>query len=115
LGVNPRLVWQVREALDHAWERWDVPPAWRAEARRYCQEVKIVVSGGFRPEKLARFEKLGVPVDFYGVGSWFYDNHGPTNTDFTADVVRVRVGEEWLDMAKVGRQACENPALQRIW
>ena len=115
LGVNPRLVWQVREALDHAWEGWHLPAAWREEARRYCADVKIVVSGGFRPEKIALFERLGVPVDFYGVGSWFYDNHGPTNTDFTADVVRVQVGGEWLDMAKVGRRACENPALQRVW
>ncbi len=115
LGVNPRLVWQVREALDHAWENWNLPAEWRDEARRYCQEVKIVVSGGFKPEKIALFERLGVPVDFYGVGSWFYDNHGATNTDFTADVVRVRIGDEWVPMAKVGRKACENPALKRIW
>ncbi len=115
LGVNPRLVWQVRDALDHAWEHWDLPAAWRSEARRYCQQTKIVVSGGFKPEKIALFERLGVPVDFYGVGSWFYDNHGPTNTDFTADVVRVHVHGRWLDMAKAGRRACENPRLQRIW
>ncbi len=115
LGVNPRLVWQVREALDHAWEQWALPPEWRAEARRYCQEVKIVVSGGFKPEKIRRFEQLQVPVDFYGVGSWFYDNHGPTNTDFTADVVRIRLGEQWYDLAKVGRRACDNPRLRRVW
>lgn len=115
LGVNPRLVFAVREALDHAWEGWDLPPRWREEARRYCQEVKIVVSGGFNPEKIARFEKLGAPVDFYGVGSWFYDNHGPTVTDFTADVVRVKAGERWVDMAKVGRRACDNPRLERVW
>ncbi len=115
LGVNPRLVWAVRRALDQAWQGWDLPAAWQAEAQRYCQEIKIVVSGGFKPEKIARFERLGVPVDFYGVGSWFYDNHGPTVTDFTADVVRVRVGGEWLDMAKVGRRACDNPQLQRVW
>ncbi len=115
LGVNPRLVWQVREALDHAWEGWNLPAAWREEARRYCQSVKIVVSGGFRPEKIARFERLGVPVDFYGVGSWFYDNHGPTNTDFTADVVRVKIGGAWREMAKTGRRSCNNPMLQRVW
>ncbi len=115
LGVNPRLVWQVRDALDHAWEHWQLPPAWREEARHYCQEVKIVVSGGFRPEKIALFERLGVPVDFYGVGSWFYDNHGPTNTDFTADVVRIKIGETWHNMAKIGRRACDNPRLERVW
>ncbi|NPA92268.1 MAG: nicotinate phosphoribosyltransferase [Chloroflexi bacterium] len=115
LGVNPRLVWQVREALDRAWEQWHLPPEWREEARRYCQDVKIVVSGGFKPEKIERFERLRVPVDFYGVGSWFYDNHGPTNTDFTADVVRVRLGDTWYDMAKIGRRACDNPNLRRVW
>ena len=115
LGVNPRLVWQVREALDSAWERWHLPPAWREEARNYCRNIKIVVSGGFRTEKIGLFERLGVPVDFYGVGSWFYDNHGPTNTDFTADVVKVKVGDVWQPMAKVGRQACDNPRLKRVW
>lgn len=115
LGVNPRLVWAVREALDHAWEVWNLPEAWREEARAYCRGVRIVVSGGFTPEKIARFEKLGVPADYYGVGSWFYDNHGPTVTDFTADVVRVKVSGEWVNMAKVGRRACDNPQLERVW
>ncbi len=115
LGVNPRLVWAVREALDHAWERWDIPSTWRETARQYCQAVRIVVSGGFNPEKIARFERLGVPVDFYGVGSWFYDNHGATITDYTADVVRVNIHGQWVDMAKVGRQACENAGLKRVW
>ena len=107
-------MWAVREALDRGWQQWDIPAEWRAEARRYAQAVKIVVSGGFKPEKIARFEKLGVPVDFYGVGSWFFDNHGPTVTDFTADVVRVKVGDAWVDMAKVGRRACDNPDLTRV-
>jgi nicotinate phosphoribosyltransferase len=44
-----------------------------------------------------------------------FDNHGPTVTDFTADVVRVKLKGEWVDLAKVGRQACDNPALERIW
>jgi len=30
-------------------------------------------------------------------------------------VVRVKVGGEWIDMAKVGRRACENPELERVW
>ena len=52
-GVNERLVQKVRDALD-------------AEG---FGDVRIVVSGGFTVEKIARFEERGVPVDAYGVGS----------------------------------------------
>lgn len=114
LGVTPRLVFTVRRALDAAWERWDVPPTWRERAREYCRSVKIVASGGFNAEKIRRFEKLNVPVDFYGVGSSLFDNHGPTVTDFTADVVRVKVHGQWVPMAKVGRAPADNPDLERV-
>ncbi len=115
LGVVPRLVVAMREALDRAWESWDIPRAWRDEAARYCRNVRIVVSGGFTKEKIALFEKLGAPVDYYGVGSWFFQNAGGTLTDYTADVVRVQVRGEWVPMAKVGRRPCDNPDLQRVW
>lgn len=115
LGVNPRLVFQVRQAMDAAWQGWEIPFEWREKARQYCQSVKIVVSGGFTPEKIRRFEKLGVPVDIYAVGSALFDNHGPTVTDFTADVVRVKAHDDWVDLAKVGRRACDNPDLERVW
>lgn len=115
MGVTPRLVFIVRQALDHAWESWDVPENWQERAQAFCRAVKIVVSGGFQPEKIDRFEKLGVPVDIYAVGSSLFDNHGATVMDFTADVVRVCIRGEWVDMAKVGRHACENPQLQRVW
>jgi nicotinate phosphoribosyltransferase len=115
LGVNPRLVFSVRQALDSAWERWDVPRAWQERAREYCRAIKIVVSGGFGPEKIKRFEKLAVPVDIYAVGSSLFDNHGDTVTDFTADVVRVKVNGQWRDMAKVGRAPAENKELERVW
>jgi nicotinate phosphoribosyltransferase len=115
LGVTPRLVIIVRQALDNAWERWDLAPAWQERARSYCRNVKIVVSGGFRPDKIHLFEKLDVPVDMYGVGSSLFDNHGPTVTDFTADVVRVKVHGKWIDMAKVGRSPGDNPELERVW
>jgi nicotinate phosphoribosyltransferase len=115
LGVNPRLVFNVRNGLDHAWESWNIPADWREEARKFCQSVKLMVSGGFGPEKIARFEKLKVPVDTYAVGSSLFDNHGSTVTDFTADVVRVKVHGEWIHMAKVGRGPCENPDLERVW
>lgn len=115
LGVNPRLVFLVRQGLDTIWESWDLPAAWREKARRFCQAVKIVVSGGFNPEKIQRFEKLNVPVDIYAVGSSLFDNHGSTVTDYTADVVRVKVDGHWVDMSKVGRKACDNPDLERVW
>jgi nicotinate phosphoribosyltransferase len=56
-----------------------------------------------------------VPADIYAVGSALFDKHGPTVTDFTADVVRVNVHGEWIDLAKVGRKALDNPALERVW
>ncbi|MBI5296971.1 MAG: nicotinate phosphoribosyltransferase [Chloroflexi bacterium] len=115
LGVTPRLVFNVRQALDSAWERWDLPSSWRETARDYCRSVKIVVSGGFNPEKIRKFEKLGVPADIYAVGSYLFNNSGPTVTDFTADVVRIKLHGEWRDMAKIGRRPCENPNLERVW
>ncbi len=115
LGVNPRLVFLVRQALDAAWQGWDIPAGWEERARAFCRSVKIVVSGGFRPEKIRKFEKLAVPVDIYAVGSSLFSNDGPTVTDYTADVVRVKVNGQWVDMAKVGRQPLENPQLERVW
>jgi nicotinate phosphoribosyltransferase len=115
LGVNPRLVFLVRQALDAAWQSWDISTDWHSRAQQYCQAVKIVVSGGFNSEKIRRFERLGVPVDIYAVGSSLFDSHGPTVTDFTADVVRVKVRGEWIDMAKIGRRSCDNPDLERVW
>ena len=115
LGVTPRLVFNVRQALDSAWERWSLPKSWQEAAKEYCRKVKIVVSGGFQPEKIRKFEKLGVPVDIYAVGSYLFNNNGATVTDFTADVVRVKLRGEWVDMAKVGRRPRENPNLERVW
>jgi nicotinate phosphoribosyltransferase len=115
LGVNPRLVFNVRQGLDSASEHWNLPPAWKEAARDYCRNVKIVVSGGFNPDKIRRFERLGVPVDIYAVGSWLFNNNGGTVTDFTGDVVRVKVHGEWINMAKVGRKPLDNPDLERVW
>ncbi len=114
LGVNPRLVSTVRSALDRAWESWEVPPGWEDEAKAFCREVRIVVSGGFDPEKIRLFERLQVPVDIYGVGSSLMSSDKETNTDFTADVVRVKLDGVWVDMAKVGRRACDNPDLEPV-
>ena len=107
---------QLRQAIDEAWMRWQLPPQWVARARQWCADIKIVVTGGFNPKKIRRFEELGVPVDIYGVGSALFSNSDEegTNNDFTADIVRVRLGDTWHDLVKVGRRACDNPDLQKI-
>ncbi|MEN8098679.1 MAG: nicotinate phosphoribosyltransferase [Chloroflexota bacterium] len=116
LGVVPRLVFAVRESMDSAWKNWDLPAEWQDRAREYCEATKIVVTGGFDPVKIRRFELLGVPVDIYGVGSSLMSNdkNAATNTDFTADVVRVKISGNWVDMAKVGRSRGENPELEQV-
>jgi nicotinate phosphoribosyltransferase len=78
-GVNARLVRKVRNALDAAG----------------FEAVRIVASGGFTVEKIRAFERDGVPVDVYGVGSSLLRG----SNDFTADIVRV----EGRPLAKVGR------------
>lgn len=114
LGVTPRLVFNVRQALDAAWQNWELRPDQINLAQQYCRAVKIVVTGGFNPEKIIRFEKLSVPVDIYGVGSSLLINDKETNNDFTADVVRVKIDGRWLDMAKVGRGPSDNPELEPV-
>jgi nicotinate phosphoribosyltransferase len=89
-GVNERLVWKVREALDaNGFER-----------------VKIVASGGFDAEKIRSFEERGVPVDSYGVGSALIRGEN----DFTADLVLT----DGLPSAKVGRAFRPNPRLELV-
>jgi nicotinate phosphoribosyltransferase len=89
-GVNDRLVWKVRTALDeHGFER-----------------VRIVASGGFDAERIAAFEDEGVPVDSYGVGSALIQGEN----DFTADVVLT----DGLPSAKVGRSFKPNPRLELV-
>lgn len=85
-GVNAPLVWLMREALDsHGGEN-----------------VKIVVSGGFNPDKIANFEAGGVPVDAYAVGSSLLQGC----FDYTADVVE--------PVAKAGRYLRESDRLSVV-
>lgn len=79
-GVCPELVGEVRAALDGAGH----------------ERVRIMVSGGFGPDKIRRFGRLGVPVDAYGVGSSLLRG----DNDFTADIVRV----DGVPCAKTGRR-----------
>jgi nicotinate phosphoribosyltransferase len=90
VGVNPRLVENVRVALDEAG----------------YPDVRIVASGGFTAERIREFEAAGVPVDAYGVGSSLIRG----DNDFTADVVCV----DGRPCAKVGRRYSPNPRLERV-
>jgi nicotinate phosphoribosyltransferase len=89
-GVNEVLVRRVREALDGAGH----------------ERVKIVVSGGFDAERIRSFERQGVPVDSYGVGSSLIRG----SNDYTADVVLV----DGRPCAKVGRAYRPNDRLERV-
>jgi nicotinate phosphoribosyltransferase len=115
-GVNPRLVFALREAIDAAHVSWDLPEEDRALAAAYCRDVRIAVTGGFTPAKIRQFEDLGVPADIYGVGSWLLSSCDAcgTSTDYTADVVRVKIEGRWFDLAKTGRSACDNLMLERV-
>ncbi|ETX02974.1 MAG: nicotinate phosphoribosyltransferase [Candidatus Entotheonella factor] len=110
-GVNPRLVYNLRQALDGLADRLELPSDWQDRARQYFRQIQIVATGGFNPQRIAQFEAMGVPVNIYGVGSYLFEGE---NNDFTADVVRVKIEGQWYDMAKVGRQARHNPHMQRV-
>ena len=115
-GVNPRLVFAMRQAIDHEWESWKLAGEERRLAAEYCRDVKIAVTGGFTPARIRQFEDLGVPADIYGVGSWLLSSCDAcgTNNDFTADVVRVRIHGKWYELAKTGRKACDNLMLEKV-
>ncbi len=114
LGVNPRLVFIVRNSVDSAWKNWDLPDNWIERARNWCSNIKIVVSGGFNSVKILNFEKLDVPVDIYAVGSSLFANDGHRVTDFTADISQVKIDGDWQPMSKVGRNRGENSDLKPV-
>ena len=114
MGVNPRLVFIVRNAIDSAWHNWRLPRKWKDRAREWCNSVKIVVSGGFSTSKILRFEKLDVPVDIFAVGSSLFANDGPRVTDFTSDITQVKINGEWQKMSKIGRNRGQNPELEPV-
>jgi nicotinate phosphoribosyltransferase len=89
-GVNERLVWKVRDALD---------------ASGY-ERLRIVASGGFTAEKIRAFEERSVPVDAYGIGSSLIRG----SNDFTGDIVIT----DGKPSAKVGRHYRENQRLEPV-
>ena len=115
-GVNARLVFKLRKEIDRAYKDWVLKENRVEEAKKFCEDVKIIATGGFKPKKIREFEESQVPVDIYGVGSWLLSNSSVegTKNDFTADVVKVKKNGEWIDMAKVGRQACDNECLDVV-
>jgi len=113
-GVSPQLVRLTRQALDQAWEGWGVSQQWVDAARDYCRRVKIVVSGGFSAARIAEFEAQKVPADIYGVGSSLLRNADEVSTDYTMDIVRVKVHDQWIDIAKTGRRPNTNPDLKPV-
>ena len=89
-GVNERLVWKVRDALDASGHG----------------HVRIVASGGFTVDKIREFEERGVPVDAYGVGSSLIRG----SSDFTADIVLT----DGRPSSKFGRRYRENRRLEPV-
>ncbi|UFT98069.1 nicotinate phosphoribosyltransferase [Radiobacillus kanasensis] len=89
-GVNPELIFALRKALD----------------QEGFQHVKIIASGGFEEKRIREFEKLGVPVDLYGVGRSLLS----IGVSFTGDNVLLN-GEP---QAKEGRKYRPNPRLEKV-
>lgn len=89
-GVNPPLLFALREALD----------------KEGFQHVKIIATGGFNAERIAAYEKQQVPVDIYGVGSSLLKIH----IGFTGDNVILNGKEQ----AKAGRKYRDNPRLEVV-
>lgn len=89
-GVCEELVFRARREFD----------------RLGARKLKIIVSGGFDEEKIERFEKRGVPVDAYGIGSSLLRH----KIDITADVVTY----EGHPCAKKGRKKGDWSRLSRV-
>ncbi len=91
--VTAELVHEVRARLD----------------QEGYQHVRIVISGGLTPDRIAYFKEAGAPVDSYAVGSYI---SGARPIDFTGDLKEV----EGKPIAKRGRipGLTVSPRLERI-
>lgn len=101
-GVNKQLVANVRQSLDNI--------EGDEKKKQYFRDIGIVVSGGFDPEKIKKFEEENVPVIAYGVGSSLFGG----NFDYTADIVLRKEGNNWIHNAKVGRKYNKNTRLEEV-
>lgn len=89
-GVNPTLVWNVRNALD-------------AEG---FGDIKILVSGSISVARIREFEDAGVPVDAYGVGTALTSGR----FGFAADVVML----DGAPHSRAGRSLKPNTRMERV-
>lgn len=89
-GVNVEQIKRLRKALDD----------------NGGKHVKIIVSSGFNPEKIAEFEKNNAPVDSYGVGESILK----INIGFSCDAVLL----DGKKISKVGRGYRENKKLKLL-
>jgi nicotinate phosphoribosyltransferase len=89
-GVNPQLIKALRKALDE----------------NSFNHVKIIVSSGFNPEKISRFEDEHTPVDLYGVGLYLVT----LRTNFTGDLVMLNGKPQ----AKYGRNLLNSDKLVKV-
>jgi nicotinate phosphoribosyltransferase len=91
--VTADLVHEVRARLDQAG----------------FEHVKITVSGGLNPERIAYFKEAGAPVDSYAVGSFI---SGATPIDFTGDIKEI----DGQPIAKRGRipGLTDSPRLESV-
>lgn len=87
-GITPKLIKKLREALDN----------------NGGKHVKIIVSSGFFPQRIARFEAENTPVDAYGVGEFILK----VSRYFSADAVKI----DGKECAKPGRQYQKNERLR---
>ena len=90
-GVCKELIFALREELDE----------------NGFDYVKIIVSSSFSAEKIEEWVKLNVPVDTYGVGTYFVNN---TTCGFTGDLVELDGRPE----AKEGRHNIPSKRLQKV-
>ncbi len=91
--VTAELVHEVRARLDQAG----------------FDHVRVVVSGGLNPERIAYFKEAGAPIDSYAVGSYI---SGATPIDFTGDIKEI----DGNAIAKRGRipGLTVSPRLQQV-
>src|SRR5215213_6784675 len=89
-GVNPHLVWNVRNALD-------------AEG---FGDIKILVSGSISVARIREFEDAGVPVDAYGIGTALTNGR----FGFAADVVML----DGASHARAGRSLKPSVRMERV-